>query len=126
MKNNLLNKTLTYRTGKDIAKLLIPNQEHISNLHFSSPSTNMETDLYAIWKSVLGHDNFGINENFFKTGGNSLKAVQLVSRIATQFSIDINLTDVFLKPTIKELATLILNTQMWSTKPMDVFIEFFS
>ena len=111
MKNTQLNKTLTFKTGKDILNLLEAKEIHASNSTFSPPATETESALYTIWKTVLGHDRFGVNDDFFRIGGNSLKAVQLISRLSLQFSVNINLTDVFLQPTITQLAAHILTSQ---------------
>ncbi|MEJ7675699.1 MAG: condensation domain-containing protein [Chitinophagaceae bacterium] len=48
---------------------------------------------------------------FFKVGGNSLKAVQLVSRISRDFSVHVQLTEIFLQPTIEKLAIHILSQE---------------
>jgi amino acid adenylation domain-containing protein len=111
MKNRQLNKTLAFKTGKDILNLLESKENHSSNSTFSPPSTEAESALFGIWKTVLGHDGFGVTDDFFKIGGNSLKAVQLISRISRRFNVNINLTDIFLQPTIIQLAAHILNPQ---------------
>ena len=111
MKNRQLNKTLAFKTGKDILNLLESKENHSSNSTFSPPSTEAESALFGIWETVLGHDGFGVTDDFFKIGGNSLKAVQLISRISRRFNVNINLTDIFLQPTIIQLATHILNPQ---------------
>ena len=108
MRNNQLNKTTTFKTGKDILNLLSAKEKRYSNSIIKPPSTETEFALFDIWKTVLGNDDFGVNDDFFKIGGNSLKAVQLISRISRRLSVNINLTDIFLRPTISQLAAHIL------------------
>lgn len=71
------------------------------------PRTMLETQLSNIWKEVLGKEGFGVGDNFFRLGGHSLKAVQVVSRINKQLSIATGLRDVFACPTIEKLALLL-------------------
>ncbi|MBC9929271.1 non-ribosomal peptide synthetase [Chitinophaga qingshengii] len=59
----------------------------------------------AIWENVLKKDGFGPNDSFFTIGGNSVKAIQVASRIHHQLQVKATLTDIFKYPTIKELAT---------------------
>ena len=40
--------------------------------------TPKEKDLVRIWASVLGHDNFGVADNFFDIGGDSLRCMEML------------------------------------------------
>ncbi|MDQ6815148.1 MAG: condensation domain-containing protein, partial [Bacteroidota bacterium] len=106
MKNNSLNKTLKAKTGKDIFTLM-GSKDKGPQQDIAAPTSETEIALSNIWQSLLGHNRFSIHDDFFHVGGNSLKAVQAVSRICRHFSIQIDLTDIFLQPTIAKLAVLI-------------------
>ncbi|MGI8583202.1 MAG: condensation domain-containing protein, partial [Chitinophagaceae bacterium] len=108
MKDDLLNKVRTFRTAKELIYLLNPNEKNSATVKVCLPSNEDESTLYAIWKNLLGHDNFGVKDDFFQVGGNSLKAVQLISRISRDFAGQIQLTEVFLQPTIEQLTRHIL------------------
>ncbi len=59
MKYEKLNKTVTFRTGKNIVDLLASKQKRPSaNLHISPPANETETVLYNIWKVLLRNENF--------------------------------------------------------------------
>ena len=64
----------------------------------------MENSITQILKETLNIEQVGIDDNFFQLGGHSLKATQLVSKIHKAFDIDIPLAELFVAPTIKELA----------------------
>ncbi|MGG4425012.1 condensation domain-containing protein, partial [Bacillus velezensis] len=49
----------------------------------------------------------GIRDHFFERGGHSLKATALVSRIAKEFGVQVPLQDIFARPTVEELASVI-------------------
>ena len=72
------------------------------------PVTDLEEKLKRIWVEVLGHDDFGVTDNFFEIGGHSLATIRLVSRIeqtldlARQFPV----SDLFQAPTIRALAAM--------------------
>jgi non-ribosomal peptide synthetase component F/acyl carrier protein len=111
MKSNQTNKTLKSKTGKDILGLLSKKAEKSAKLNIQAPEGDIQISLYGFWKSLLGNENFGVNDDFFQSGGNSLKAIQLLSRISSHFLIQLETTDVFLNPTILQLANLIQSKQ---------------
>jgi hypothetical protein len=107
MKNKSFNKTLTGKTGKDLLNIMGVKVKHASFDVHVGPTGETETTLYAFWKSLLGHDDFGVKDDFFLAGGNSLKAIQLLSRISAFFLVEVSLTEIFLQPTIAQIAELI-------------------
>ncbi|MBU3188238.1 amino acid adenylation domain-containing protein [Clostridium bowmanii] len=66
------------------------------------PETLKEKQMWEIWKVVLDHDDFGINDNFFDIGGNSLKVMSLHSKIDKIYPGIIELADLFSYSTIKK------------------------
>jgi amino acid adenylation domain-containing protein len=68
------------------------------------PSTPTEKQLVEIVAPLLGLEQFGIDDNFFMLGGNSLMGAQVVMRVAETFGIDLPLRTLFDAPTVRELA----------------------
>ncbi|MDK2599323.1 phosphopantetheine-binding protein [Bacillus stercoris] len=66
-----------------------------------------ETVLAAMWKDILGVKHVTLDTHFFETGGHSLNATGLISRIHKEFGAELTLSDVFQHPTIRALAALI-------------------
>ncbi|MCG8323429.1 MAG: condensation domain-containing protein, partial [Cytophagales bacterium] len=60
----------------------------------------VEGELVRIWQEVLGHERIGINDNFFELGGHSLKATQVISRLYKDLDKKIDLSLLFMHPTI--------------------------
>ena len=56
------------------------------------------------YRRVLGQDQVGMNDNFFKLGGHSLLAVQLHRELKTNVSSEITITDIYRFPTVAGLA----------------------
>lgn len=73
--------------------------------------TQVESRMMNIWKEVLNIDHLEEDDNFFNLGGHSLKAIQLLSRVHREFSVKLNLKDIYKHATPKELATLVPSTQ---------------
>ena len=107
MKNKQINKTLIGRTGKDLLNLINTKNKNITITDIEPPQGETETALYNFWKILLGFDDFGRNQDFFKTGGNSLKAIHLVSFISREFEVRVELNDIFYNPTLSGLAAFI-------------------
>jgi amino acid adenylation domain-containing protein len=76
---------------------------------FVAPGDEVEKELAAIWSEVLGieYEKVSINDNFFLSGGHSLKATLLVTRIHKAFDVKVPFSVVFKTPTIKELGVYI-------------------
>jgi amino acid adenylation domain-containing protein len=71
---------------------------------FDAPSTPQEQVLADIWALVLDRDNVGADDDFFELGGDSLLAMQVLSRINDAFGVRIPLKSLFDGPTVKRLA----------------------
>lgn len=62
-----------------------------------------EEKLIQIWKNILRLDNVSVNDNFFNIGGDSISAISLQIE-ALKYGINFDYADIFMHPTIKELA----------------------
>ena len=69
---------------------------------YRAPATELEARLTRIWRDVLRTSRVGLDDNFFDLGGDSIKAIQVVSRAATA-GISLTPQDVFRHQTVAEL-----------------------
>ncbi len=69
------------------------------------PRTQQEEALAAIWRVVLKRDRIGVNENFFELGGDSIIAIQMISR-ANRAGVKVALRQIFEHQTIASLAAV--------------------
>ncbi len=75
-----------------------PEQEYVG------PRNPAEETLCRLWQEVLRRERVGIHDNFFKIGGHSLLAVQLISRIRSAFALEMPLSVLFAAPTAARIA----------------------
>jgi amino acid adenylation domain-containing protein/non-ribosomal peptide synthase protein (TIGR01720 family) len=73
----------------------------------TAPRTAIEETLTEIWKQVLGLDQIDIHDSFFEVGGDSILAIQIVSR-ANQAGLKLIPKHLFRYQTIAELAQVVV------------------
>jgi thioesterase domain-containing protein/acyl carrier protein len=72
-----------------------------------APRDHLETHLLHIWKEVLETDGFGIRDEFYELGGDSLRAVQMVMRVHETFGREIELGNLAKQLTIEKLGDVL-------------------
>jgi acyl carrier protein len=78
---------------------------------YTPPESETEQVLAAIWETLLGLEQVSIHDNFFELGGHSLLATQLLSRIRSEFGVELSLRQMFEAPTISGLALVIIQAK---------------
>jgi amino acid adenylation domain-containing protein len=73
---------------------------------FAAPRNHIEALLAQTWKSVMFLDKVGINDNFFQLGGDSINAIQVISRINKK-GYNLSVQNLYRNLTIAELAQYI-------------------
>ncbi|MED1996087.1 non-ribosomal peptide synthetase, partial [Bacillus subtilis] len=61
---------------------------------YKAPTTDMEELLAGIWQDVLGMSEVGVTDNFFSLGGDSIKGIQMASRL-NQHGWKLEMKDLF-------------------------------
>jgi len=80
-----------------------------NDIDYEPPRNPLETKILRLWSRVLDveEDKIGINRDFFKIGGHSLKATLLVSKIYKELKVSIPLKKLFQFPTVRGLSRYI-------------------
>jgi amino acid adenylation domain-containing protein len=92
-------------SGKiDIAKLPLPAADRRAAVTTQPARDSREAAMLRIWEEVLGIIGIGIHDNFFDLGGNSLQALQAVTRMAAEVGGDLTLRRLFRNPTVAALS----------------------
>ena len=71
----------------------------------TAPANALERKILGLWQMVLGRDDFGVTDNFFALGGNSLDALRLVSAAAKK-GVCFTINELFALGTVRALAEI--------------------
>lgn len=85
----------------DYAKLPKPDTAK-KILDIVEPENEVEAAVLRVFKKILNTTNIGVTDVFFENGGNSIKAIKLVSELTQSFEVTIN--DIFTYQTVRELS----------------------
>ncbi len=85
---------LDFETNQDDSVVLIGKEDE--------NYTEKERAIAQAWSEVLGIKEIGIGDDFFELGGDSLIAIQMISRLKKNFDVVMN--DLYEFPTIEKLA----------------------
>jgi len=71
------------------------------------PPNELTETIRTTWAETLGLPDLAQDTDFFAVGGDSLTAVQVVSRLRTRLGVDLGVVDLAEAPTARELAVMI-------------------
>lgn len=98
---------LTANGKLDRKALLDPRSGKLPGLDMGTsylpPRNELEQAVAGVWEGVLGRSQVGINDNYFALGGDSIRAIQTVSRLQQQ-GLKVEMIDIFQFPTVAGLA----------------------
>ena len=83
-----------------------------------APNGYVEQQLRQIWVELLGRDDVGVADDFFRLGGHSLLAVAMMERVAAVFGIRPPLSVLFAAPTIQRLAAALVDRAQPDDSPI--------
>jgi acyl-CoA synthetase (AMP-forming)/AMP-acid ligase II len=75
--------------------------------NFVPPRTPLEAIIAAIYAEVLNLERVGADGNFFALGGDSLRAMQVMSRIRTALQVNLTIATLFRNVVVADLAEVI-------------------
>jgi acyl carrier protein len=79
----------------------------------SAALSEVEEQLLAIWKSVLGVKRLDRRDSFFELGGDSLLAIRLLGHVRDRWNIDLSMAALFDAPTVAGAAAQI-DAVLWA------------
>lgn len=94
-------------------------KNRITHQTFTAPENENEQKILRIWQEIFGFDAISTSDSFFKIGGHSLQAIQLVLNIKKVLNKPISLPEIFHCPTIREQAELISSRRNIAFTTMD-------
>ena len=82
---------------------LLPESAYKINNEYVKPRNQTEDILVKLLAGLLSIDAVGVKDNFYRLGGDSIKAIQLSSRL-NSIGYTLKVKDILLNPTIEEMA----------------------
>jgi hypothetical protein len=96
---------LTPNRKVDRKALPAPLAKPLQSQSFVAPTSDLESQIAAVWARVLGVAKVGAKDNFFALGGHSLLAVQVHRELREGLGLSkISITDIFRFPVLQALA----------------------
>ncbi|WP_272944100.1 AMP-binding protein, partial [Xanthomonas maliensis] len=89
---------LTLNGKLDRRALPAPDANALAVAAYDPPQGELEIQLAALWRDLLGVEQVGRHDNFFALGGHSLLGVRLISRIRSELGLELPLAALFAKP----------------------------
>jgi amino acid adenylation domain-containing protein len=104
----------------DRKALPAPAHAGLSQSAYEPPQGEIETVLAQIWGDLLGVERIGRQDHFFELGGHSLLATRLISRVRSEWDIEISLMTVFSKARLSEFSEAIIDSQLSELSEADI------
>jgi acyl-coenzyme A synthetase/AMP-(fatty) acid ligase/acyl carrier protein len=104
----------------DRKALPAPEADAYSTRSYEPPQGETEMEVAAIWTDVLKLERVGRQDNFFKLGGHSLAAVQVVTRLRQALSVELTIRDLFAHPVLHLFAEHMINLRLAQFSPEDI------
>ncbi len=77
-----------------------------------APRNPVEESLARIWSECLAIEPIGAMDNFFDFGGHSLIATRILTRVRSEFGVELSFNKLFEKPTIEGMASGIMDASI--------------
>lgn len=94
-------------SGKADRKLLASLDLTPQTSDAEGPHGLLEQQLCSIIAGVLGRERFGMDEDFFASGGHSLAALEVIAAVEEQLGLSVSIGALFAHPTVQALAASI-------------------
>ena len=78
---------------------------------YVAPETELEQRIAAVWQTVLGFEQIGVEDNFFDLGGDSLVAIQVASRLKEALNMDFPVAKLYQALTVRSLAQVLSESE---------------
>ncbi|CAF5017621.1 unnamed protein product, partial [Rotaria sp. Silwood1] len=98
--------------GKLDARALPDIDFSIDEENYIAPRNELEMELCKLWSNLLGIEKIGIMDDFFRLGGDSISALQIVGRLRETYGLSVSVKDIFVFNTIEKLYDNKLKTQL--------------
>lgn len=101
-------KEIPLSNNGKVDKSKLPKVNNLNEKYnFIPPKNKIEKDIYKYWCELLKHSKFGIEDNFFEIGGDSLLMIKFITNVNKIYNIKIQIKDFIQNPIIKDISNYI-------------------
>ncbi|MGW3580009.1 non-ribosomal peptide synthetase/type I polyketide synthase [Streptomyces rubiginosohelvolus] len=97
---------LTANGKVDTAALPAPRAE-AGDRPYEEPVTLYEVSVARHWKTLLGREQVGLEDDFFELGGSSIKLIELLHHLRTEFGIGVPVSRLYQVTTLHGMAATV-------------------
>ncbi|MCC2447395.1 amino acid adenylation domain-containing protein, partial [Bacillus cereus] len=94
---------LTINGKVDKNKLPINDFNNLPNTHYQDARNDVESIFIKVWRDIFRSKTIGIHDDFFSLGGDSIKAIQLMSNL-NKYGISISVKDIMTHRSISKIS----------------------
>ncbi|HEY4588333.1 MAG TPA: phosphopantetheine-binding protein, partial [Thermoanaerobaculia bacterium] len=73
--------------------------------------SELEEQVAAVWRQVLGVAEVGVHDSFLELGGDSLLATRLMSRLREELAVELPMDRLFAQPTVAAVAEAVVEAR---------------
>jgi acyl carrier protein len=105
--------TMPTKASGKIDYMSLPDPEFNTSTDSSLPRNEIESTIHNLYSKILKLpvNSIGVKDNFFRLGGNSITAVQLMHQLNDKFGTSVKVAEIFAYTTIESLANYIAQTK---------------
>ncbi|HEY4563131.1 MAG TPA: phosphopantetheine-binding protein, partial [Thermoanaerobaculia bacterium] len=78
---------------------------------YLAPRSELEEQVAAVWRQVLGVAEVGVHDSFLELGGDSLLATRLMARLREELAVELPMDRLFAQPTVAAVADAVVETR---------------
>ncbi|MDX3590136.1 amino acid adenylation domain-containing protein [Streptomyces sp. ID03-2B] len=97
---------LTANGKVDTAALPAPRAE-TGDRPYEEPVTLYEISVARHWKTLLGREQIGLEDDFFELGGSSIKLIELLHQLRTEFGVGVPVSRLYQVTTLHGMAATV-------------------
>ena len=109
--------TIPININGKVDKKTLPDvrEEDLIKTEYVAATTPQEKKLIAIWEEILKCESIGVKDNFYSLGGDSIKAISIISRLKQQ-GHTLKIEHILKNPVVEDLAKLMVEEPVSTSK----------
>ncbi|MBU3093333.1 amino acid adenylation domain-containing protein [Clostridium sp. CF011] len=96
-----------------------PDGEISTGVEYAVPRNEIEEKMVKVWSEVLGVKKVGIDDSFFELGGDSIKAIRMISKLR-EYGYEIGIRNIMRDRTIRAIRTGISKVEISNAEQSEI------